>query len=350
MKAVVLTKPKTIKIEEREYPICGEDEALVRIDAVGICGSDLHFFSDFRIGSAKIEKTRILGHEACGTVVEVGRRVSHIKPGERVALDPTRGCGVCRHCRSGLEHLCDLGAPRFLGNAYTDGVMQEYVAVPASRACPLPKDCPVERACLIEPFSVALHAAGKPSIHYGDRAVILGAGCIGLMLLFALREHGVRDIAVVDLVDARLRKAEGLGASLVLNAGACDVNKRILEYTEGEGMDLVFETAGSSFTQTQTVELLGKGGRIVLVGMSGAPSAPMDLNTLLRKEGTIYTVFRFTTEFLTAARMVCRHGTKLEQVITHRYPCEEAQKAFEDCMEHKDEVIKAVVQFHNTDR
>lgn len=345
MKAVVLTKPGTITIEEREIPPYGEDEILVHMDAVGICGSDLHFFTDFQIGSAKIEQTRILGHEACGTVAGVGDSVSHLNVGERVVLDPTRGCGVCKRCRSGLENLCDFGAPKFLGNAYTDGAMQEYFVVPAKKAYPLPKDCPTERACLMEPFSVALHAVEKASVRYGDKAVILGAGCIGLMTVLALKEQGVREIAVVDLVDKRLKKAEELGAELVFHANHCDVKKEILEYTDGEGADLVFETAGSSFTQAQTISLLGKGGRIVMVGMSSARSVPLDLNMLLRKEGRIDTVFRFTTEFLTAAQMVSRRHTPLEKVITHKYSYREAQKAFADSVEHKGEVIKAVIQF-----
>lgn len=347
MKAVVLTNPKNIKIEEYPSPRYSDDDILVRIDAVGICGSDLHFFSDFHIGSAKIENKRILGHEVCGTVVEVGRNVSHFKVGERVALDPTRGCGICRHCRSGLENLCESGSAKFLGNAFTDGAMQEYFAVPASKAYPLPDNCPIERACLIEPFSVALHAVGKASIHYGDKAVILGAGCIGLMVVLALRECGICDIAVVDLVDARLKKAKELGASLVLNAKKCDVNKIILEYTDGEGADLIFETAGSSYTQAQTIQLLKKGGRIVMVGMSSDPSIALDLNMLLRKEGTIYTVFRFTTEFLVATQMISIHEIPLEKIVTNTYSFIETQKAFEDCVRHKDEIIKAIIRFQD---
>ena len=344
MKAAVLIRPKEFQIEDRPIPTYSEDEILVHIDGVGICGSDLHFYSDFHIGSARIEGTRILGHEVCGTVVKTGKNVTGFHPGDHVALDPTRGCGQCEYCRSGRENLCEKGSPKFLGNAYTDGAMQEYFVSTETRTFLLPKDCPVERACLLEPFSVALHAVWSAMEEFGNTALVLGAGCIGLMTVLALQERGIKDIVVVDLVEARLAKAKELGAAVTINAKEKNTEDEIAALTNGKGIDLVFETAGSSFTQQQSVRLLKKGGRIVMVGMSSAESIAIDLNTLLRKEGKIFTVFRFTTEFSKAAGMIQRRDIPLEKVVSNIYSLEEVQKAFEDSINHKEEIIKAVIR------
>ncbi len=344
MKAAVLTRPGKIEIQDRPIPHYNEDEVLVHVDCMGICGSDLHFFTDFHIGAARIEGSRILGHEVCGTVVQAGAKVKSLKPGDKVALDPTRGCGHCEFCRSGRENLCSTGSPQFLGNAYTDGAMQEYFACPASKAFLMPSDCPPERACLLEPFSVALHAVKRAKPQYGDAAVVLGAGSIGLMTVLALQENGIRDITVVDLVKTRLDKARELGATNVINGTETDTVQEVLRLTGGKGSPLVFETAGSKFTQAQSIQLMKKGGTIVMVGMSSAESIALDINTLLRKEGDLLTVFRFTTELMTAAELVGKHGTQLEKVVSHSYTLDESQRAFEESLALKDKIIKAIIR------
>lgn len=344
MKVARLVEPKRIILEEAQCPSCGKDEVLIHVDAIGICGSDLHFFADFHLGSARIEKTRVLGHEVCGTIAALGENVAGFSIGDRVALDPTRGCGHCSFCRAGRENLCTAGSPRFLGNAYTDGAMQEYFVSPASKVYLLPPDCPPERACLLEPFSVALYAVRKAAPSYGDSAVVLGGGCIGLMCVLALKERGVRDITVVDLVEGRLEKAVELGASRVVNGTREDAVKAILRQTHGEGTDLVLETAGSRVTQAQSIQMLKKGGTIVMVGMSSDETVALDINTLLRKEGKLFTVFRFTTEFAAAAAQVGRYKTRLEAVVSNEYPLNEVQRAFEESIEKKDQIIKAVIK------
>lgn len=344
MKAAVLVSPGKIEIWEHPVPGYKDDEVLVHIDCVGICGSDLHFFKDFHLGVAKITGTRILGHEVCGTVVQTGANVKSLKVGDKVVLDPIRSCGECEHCRTGRENLCSEGSPKYLGNAYTDGTLQEYFASPASKAYLLPKDCPPERACLLEPFSVALHAVKRSRPQLGDTAAVLGAGSIGLMTVLALKAHGIRDIIVVDLVKSRLDKALELGATHVINGKNTDTVEEVLKLTDGKGVSKVFETAGSQVTQAQSVQLLKKGGTIVMVGMSSAESVKLDLNTLLRKEGDIMTVFRFTTELKTAAEYVGKHGISLEKIITHSYTLDESQRAFEESIELRDQVIKAVIR------
>ena len=343
MKVARLVQPRQIILEDAERPFCGKDEVLVHIDAIGICGSDLHFFTDFHLGNARIEGTRVLGHEICGTVVDFGEDVVGLSKGDRVALDPTRGCGHCKFCRSGRENLCTTGSPQFLGNAYTDGAMQEYFVSPSSKVFLLPPDCPPERACLLEPFSVALHAVQRATPAYGESAVVLGSGCIGLMCVLALKEYGVRDITVLDLVESRLDKAKELGASLVINGRHEDAVETVLRQTNGAGADLVLETAGSRFTQAQSIPMLKKGGTIVLVGMSSDESVALDINTLLRKEGKLITVFRFTTEFSTAAAQVGRYGTPLEAVVSNKYTLNEVQRAFEESIAYKEQIIKAVI-------
>lgn len=343
MKVAVLTEPCKIAIKNAPIPQAGAGEVLVKIDAMGICGSDLHFFMHGRLGAAQIVGERILGHEICATVVSCEPGADGLREGDRVALNPTRACGHCSYCRAGKENLCTAGIPKFLGNAYTDGGAREYFVSPRDRVYKLPQSCPVERAVLLEPFSVALNAALLAKPEPGHTAVVIGAGCIGLMTLLALHCKGIHDVVMIDLVNSRLEKALELGAAKTIDASCCDAVAAVMEYTRGQGADVVIETVGSNITQAQTIPLLKKGGNIVMVGMSSATEVGMDINTLLRKAGTLHTVFRFANEFETAVKIVTEQQIQLEKVITHRFELQNMQQAFEVSTKQKDQVIKAII-------
>ncbi|WHH56837.1 alcohol dehydrogenase catalytic domain-containing protein [Petroclostridium sp. X23] len=344
MKAAVLTKVGCIEIMEHEIPQISDDEVLVHVEYVGVCGSDLHFFAEGGIGAAKIQEPRILGHEACGRVEKVGKNVTDLKEGDNVVLDPGLSCGKCHYCRTGRYNLCTYALKWFLGNPWTDGAFREYMAYPADRTYKLPDSIPKIRAALIEPYCVALHAVERSAAGYGQNAVVLGAGCIGLMTLMALKAHGINEIIVVDVIESRLAKAVELGASHIINAAKENPVEKLKELTEDIGVDLVFETSGSIQAQAQTVEYLKKGGTITFVGFSSGQLVNYDISTLMRKEANIATVFRFANQHKKAIEQLADNPIELEKIMPQIYKLDNIQQAIEENIRDKDKVIKCVIE------
>mgnify|MGYP000187674012 CR=1 FL=1 len=246
MKTAVMLGIGKMGFEEREIPVPKENEVLVKLEYVGICGSDLHYYETGAIGDYVVEPPFVLGHEPGGTVVEVGKGVKHLKVGDRVALEPGKTCGHCEFCRTGRYNLCPDVV--FFATPPVDGVFQEYVAHEADLCFKLPDNVSTLEGALIEPLAVGFHAAIQGDAHLGQKAVVMGAGCIGLVSMMALKARGVSEVYVVDLMEKRLAKAMELGATGVINGGTEDVEARIRELTKGSGADLVIETAGSEAT------------------------------------------------------------------------------------------------------
>lgn len=215
MKTAVMTGISQVEIQQRPIPVPADDEVLVKVEYVGICGSDLHYYESGRIGNFIVEPPFVLGHEAGGTVVEVGAGVKDLKVGDRVALEPGKTCGHCEHCKEGKYNLCEDVI--FFATPPVDGVFQEYVAHEAGLCFRLPDNMSTMEGALIEPLAVGMHAANQGEAHLGQTAVVTGAGCIGLCTLLSLRAMGVSKIIVVDIMQKRLDKALELGADYVIN-------------------------------------------------------------------------------------------------------------------------------------
>ena len=199
MKTAVMTDLQKVEIQEREVPTPKSDEVLVKVEYVGICGSDLHYYESGRIGDFIVETPFVLGHEAGGTVVEVGENVKHLKVGDRVALEPGKTCGKCEFCKQGKYNLCKDVV--FFATPPVDGVFQEYVAHEADLCFKLPENVSTMEGALIEPLAVGMHAASQGGAHLGQTAVVTGAGCIGLVTLLSLKAMGVSNVIVVDIMD-----------------------------------------------------------------------------------------------------------------------------------------------------
>ena len=197
MKTAVMTDLRKVEIQERPIPQPKDDEALVKVEYVGICGSDLHYYEAGRIGNFIVETPFVLGHEAGGTVVEVGKNVKNLKVGDRVALEPGKTCGHCEFCKQGKYNLCPDVV--FFATPPVDGVFQEYVAHEAGLCFKLPENVSTMEGALIEPLAVGMHAASQGDAHLGQTAVVTGAGCIGLVSLLALKARGVSKVIVVDV-------------------------------------------------------------------------------------------------------------------------------------------------------
>lgn len=215
MKVAVMDGIGKTSFVEREIPKPKKDEVLVKLEYVGVCGSDLHYYETGAIGNYVVEPPFVLGHEPGGVVVEVGADVTHLAVGDKVALEPGKTCGKCDFCRTGRYNLCPEVV--FFATPPIDGVFQEYVAHEANLCFKLPENVDTMSGALIEPLAVGFHAAFQGEAKIGQRAVVTGSGAIGLVTLLALKSLGLNEIYVVDIMDNRLAKAKELGATAVIN-------------------------------------------------------------------------------------------------------------------------------------
>ena len=342
MKTAVMTKLKYCEIQERPIPEPKEDEVLVKIENVGVCGSDLHYYESGRIGDFIVEYPFVLGHEAGGTVVEVGKNVKKIKVGDRVALEPGKTCGKCEFCKSGRYNLCPDVI--FFATPPVDGVFQEYVAHEEGLCFKIPDNMTTEEAALIEPLAVGMHAAAQGDAHLGQTCVVTGAGCIGLMSLLSLKARGVSRVIVVDVMDKRLEQARKLGADFVINGMKEDTVARIMEITEGAGFDLGIETAGSQITAGQQIKAAKKGATIVFVGYSASGEMTLPIGMALDKELTFKTVFRYRNIYPMAIDAVASGRIDVKGVVTDYFELDNIQEALTACVEDKANIVKGVIK------
>lgn len=342
MKTAVMTELKKVKMEKRNVPVPKDDEVLVKIEYVGICGSDLHYYEAGRIGNFIVKPPFVLGHEAGGTVVETGKLVTGLKRGDRVALEPGKTCGKCEQCKSGKYNLCEH--VDFFATPPIDGVFQEYATHPADLCFKLSDNVSTMEGALVEPLSVGLHAAMQGNAHIGQTAVVMGAGCIGLVTLLSLKAMGVSKVAVVDVIQSRLNKALELGADYVINGKEQDTVAEIMKLTEGNGCDLGIETAGSQVTTSQLIHAAKKGSTIVLVGYSASGEMTLPVGMLLDKEITIKTVFRYRNIYPIAIEAISSGKIDIKGIVSHSFEFDDIQNALDTCVNNKEEVIKGVIR------
>lgn len=342
MKVAVMLGTGKMGFEERDIPKAKDDEVLVKLEYVGICGSDLHYYETGAIGDYVVEPPFVLGHEPGGTVVEVGKNVKHLKVGDRVALEPGKTCGHCEFCKMGRYNLCPDVV--FFATPPVDGVFQEYVAHEADLCYKLPDNVSTLEGALIEPLAVGFHAAIQGDAHLGQRAVVMGAGCIGLVSMMALKARGVSEVYVVDIMEKRLQKALELGAAGVINGAEEDVLERVKELTDGAGMDLVIETAGTEITTRQAIHMAKKGSNIVLVGYSKSGEMTLPMSLVLDKELTFKTVFRYRHIYPMAIDAVAAGKVNLKGIVTDVFGLDEVQKAMDYSVNNKADIVKAVIR------
>lgn len=257
MKVAVMEDIGKMNLVERPIPKPQKNEVLVKLEYVGICGSDLHYYEHGRIGDYIVKPPFVLGHEASGIIVEIGENVKNLKLGDRVALEPGKTCGNCEFCKKGLYNLCPDVV--FFATPPVDGVFQEYVAHEAALCFKLPDNMTTLEGALIEPLAVGFHAAIQGDAHLGQTAVVMGAGCIGLVSILALKARGVNNIYVVDIIEKRLEKARELGATGIINGREKNAVEEILNLTKQRGVDLVIETAGTDITSQQAIQMAWDG-------------------------------------------------------------------------------------------
>ncbi len=342
MKVAVMEGIGKMGYTRRPIPVPDADEVLVKLDYVGICGSDMHYYETGAIGNYVVEPPFVLGHEPGGIVVEVGNNVKHLKVGDRVALEPGKTCGHCEFCRQGKYNLCPDVV--FFATPPVDGVFQEYVAHEAALCFKLPENVGTLEGALIEPLAVGFHAANQGKAHAGQSAVVMGAGCIGLVSMMALKAEGVSRVYVVDVMPKRLEKALELGADGVINGKEQDAVEAVSQLTGGTGCDLVIETAGTEITTRQAVHMTKKGARIVLVGYSKSGEITLPMSLALDKELTFKTVFRYRHIYQMAIDAVASGRVNLKGIVTNIFDFDDIQNAMDRSVSDKASIVKAVVK------
>jgi len=342
MKTAVMTGIMEVEIQQRPIPQPKDNEVLVKIEYVGICGSDLHYYEAGRIGDFVVEPPFVLGHEAGGTVVEVGANVKHLKVGDRVALEPGKTCGKCEFCKAGKYNLCKDVI--FFATPPVDGVFQEYVAHEAGLCFKLPENVSTMEGALIEPLAVGMHAAKQGGACLGQTAVVTGAGCIGLVTLLSLTAMGVSKVIVVDVMEKRLKKALELGADVVINGKEEDTVARLMEITEGRGFDLGIDTAGSQITVTQLIKGANKGATIVFVGYSPTGMMELPIGMSLDKELTFKTVFRYRNIYPMAIEAVASGKINIKDIVTDYFELDDIKNALDSCVHNKADIVKGVIK------
>jgi L-iditol 2-dehydrogenase len=326
MKAAVLHKPLDMRIEYLDVPEISPLDVLVRIKRVGICGSDVHFYLQGRISSFIVEKPIILGHECSGEIAEVGEKVTNVKVGQRVIIEPGFTCGVCEYCRSGRYNLCrDV---RFYGTPPYNGAFAEYVSAPAHNVYPMPDNMTYGEGAMIEPLAVGMMAAKRGGVTVNDSVAIFGAGPIGLLALQAAKSHGVIDAYVIDVIDYRLDYALKLGAENAINASKENVPEQIMQLTGKKGVDVVIEASGSIKALQQALHIVKPGGRIVLVGYP-LVEVPLLIDRILEKELNILGVHRYANVFPAAIKCVSSGKIDVKTLITHVFPLERILEGFD---------------------
>ena len=342
MKQAVLTQKETIEFSEIDVPKITDDEVLVKVKNIGICGSDMHYYENGRIGNYIVKPPFVLGHEPGGTVVEVGKNVTHLKVGDRVALEPGKTCGHCEYCRSGKYNLCPDVV--FFATPPVDGVFQEYVAHEADLCFKLPDNVDTMEGALIEPLAVGMHAAKQGGATLGMSAVVSGAGCIGLCTMMSLKAFGVTEVYVTDVMQKRLDKAMELGATGVINSAEKDPVEEIRRLTGGRGVDLAVECSGVEVCANQAIEELIRGGTLVQVAYGKSGYMNLNMSLLCDKEITIKTVFRYRHIYPMAIKAVADGKINLKGIVTNVFDFDDIQNAMDQSVHDKANIVKSVVK------
>jgi threonine dehydrogenase-like Zn-dependent dehydrogenase len=342
MRAAVTEARKTIRIVNVPDPGApGEGEVVVRPEAVGLCGSDFHYFLG-HIGSVEESKLypRIFGHEAAGILDAVGPGCSpDLRAGERVAMWPLVSCGRCYPCRIGRSNAC---VNISLIGVHTDGALQDRLRIPSTQVFPVGDRDPAA-AALIEPVSIAVRAIVRGRVAKGEHVVVFGAGPIGQAITVAAVDKGA-SVLLVDRVQSRLERGRTMGADVLAVAEGDDPVTAALEWAGSDGPEVVFEATGAAQVARTAVELVAQAGRVVIVGL-GRDDVPLRISDLAFKEVDLLGVSCCNAEeFGDAVSLVARRHDVLAGLITHEFPFERAHDAMTYAIEHPAEVMKAVVR------
>ena len=341
-KTFYMTGIEKIELGEAPMPKIGPDDVLIKVQSVGVCGSDLHYYRSGAIGDFKVEFPFVLGHEAAGVVEDVGENVTTLKKGDRVCMEPGVPCMKCEECLSGHYNLCrDV---RFWATPPYDGVLSEYICHPAAFTFKIPDNMSFTEGALVEPLAIGLHACNMGGVKLGQTVAIMGAGCIGLVTLLAAKAYGATRIIVGDVLDKRLDKARELGA-IAVNTREEDFVAKVMELTEGRGADVCIDCAGFSATVDSCLSCAKPAGVVIIVGLGQDRVDGFNTSIMSTKELTVKSIFRYRNLYPTAINAIADGRIDVESIVSHRFTFDDTINAFATCHRDIRNVVKGVIEY-----
>lgn len=345
MKAMMLTGIRKMEMKTVMTPhLINDTDVLIQMTRVGVCGSDVHYYTEGKIGSQVVSYPFTVGHEGAGIVSQVGSTVAALKPGDHIAVEPAMPCWGCDQCLAGRPHTCRnlrfLGCPN-----QAEGCLAEYIVMPEKSCLPLPASVTDDEAALSEPLAIGCYAVKISIPMPGARVGILGAGPIGLSVLFAARAQGADRIYITDKIEPRLALARQTGADWTGNPLHVDVVGQVGSLEPAQ-LDVVFECCGQQEALDQGIELLKPGGKLMLVGIPPTlERVSFEIDSLRRKEICIQNVRRQNHCVQPTLDMIARREVNVKMMVTHRFPFARTQSAFDLAAGYRDGVVKAMIDF-----
>jgi D-xylulose reductase len=341
MKALILHEINKISIYDIDIKEeMGPEDVKIAMKAVGICGSDIHYYKNGKIGGFVVKEPMVLGHEASGTVVEAGANVKGLKPGDRVCMEPGIPDPGSRATMLGIYNLDP--EVRFWATPPVHGCLRETVVHPAMFTFKLPDNLGFDEGALIEPMAIGLHAATKAGIKPGDTALVTGCGTIGLVTALAALSAGCSRVIITDIKAEKLELAKKYGITTV-HAASESVVETVKELTDGWGVDVIFEATGNEKVIADFFTPLCPGGTVVLIGMPVAP-APIDVVAAQTKEACIKTIFRYAHMYPRALALAGSGKIDLKPLVTDRFSFKDSVKAFEYAANPRPDMVKTMIE------
>lgn len=343
MRAMMLTAIRQMRLMDVPAPrLERADDVRLQVDTVGVCGSDVHYFTRGRIGSQIVQYPYRVGHEFAGTVLETGPATTRLKPGDRVAVDPAMACGTCDQCRAGRAHTCRhlrfLGCP---GQAH--GCLADQIVMPEACCFPIKPDTTLELAALAEPLSIGVYAVRSAPPLRGARIGILGCGPIGLCVLLAAQSESAAAIYATDPIPARRTAAHRAAATWV---GSPADAATAIPAAEPLLLDVIFECCGQQDALDQALTLLKPGGTLMVVGIPESDRVSFSIDALRRQEITVCNVRRQNDCMQPALDLIEQRRIDAAPLVTHRFSLEQSQEAFDLVADYRDGVVKAMIHVH----
>lgn len=334
MKVLRLHSIGDLRLQDELDPVAGDDAYLLRVTAVGLCGSDMHWYAEAGIGDARLDQPLVLGHEFAGSIDSGDRK------GQKVAVDPAIACGQCRYCLEGNPNLCEN--QRFAGHDTEDGALREMLSWPKSLVHALPDEFTAIEGAMLEPLGVALHALDLGHVRPGMSVGIFGCGPIGLMLVQLARAAGATQIITTDRLSHRLDAAKAFGATHVIPAAGGQENEAVFAATGRGGVDMAFEAAGDNDAVETAIRATRPGRQVILIGIPDDNRTEFPASVARRKGLTLKLVRRMKHTYPRAIHLVQRGVVDVRSLVTHRFPLSEYRAAFETAKNR--EGIKVIIE------
>ncbi len=344
MKTMALTGIRQMEMQETAMPqILNDTDVLIKMKVVGVCGSDVHYYTQGKIGSQVVNYPFPVGHEGAGEVVEVGPGVTRIKPGDRIAIEPAMPCGECDQCLADRPHTCRK--LRFLGcPGQADGCLSEYIVMPENSCFVIEDNMSFTEAAISEPLAIGVYAVNQSIPVKGASIGILGFGPIGMSVLLPAIAKGAHKIYVTDLIDERLQIAKDCGATWTGNPGKEDITPQI-KNLEPLLLDVVFECCGKQEAMDQAIEILKPGGKLMVIGIPEFDRWSFPVDKIRHKEICIQSVRRQNHSVEEALDLMATKQVDVGKMPTHRFSFDRTKEAFDLVTGYKDGVMKAMIDF-----